>query len=77
MNIKTELLKEHIADYINNHIENFGIDADRIADTVATKMLLEIQGILKNHTLSDFEMVEEIGCVFEKFKIDFGHCHDF
>ena len=30
MNIKTELLKEHIADYINNQIENFGIDADII-----------------------------------------------
>ena len=23
MNIKTELLKKHITDYINNHIENY------------------------------------------------------
>ena len=46
MNIKTELLKEYIADYINNHIE-------------------------------DFEMIEEIVKVFEKYKLDFGSCNDF
>ena len=40
-------------------------------------MLVEIQNIIKNDKYSDFEIVEKIVCVFEKFKIDFGGCHDF
>ena len=77
MKIKTELLKGHLCNIINERIDDFEIDADEIADTIAIKMLAEIQGILKNNDYSDFEMVEEIVCVFERFKIDCGNCHDF
>ena len=77
MNIKTELLKRHITDYINTQIKDFEIDADEIADTTAIKTLAEIQDILRNDNYSDFEIVERIVCVFEKFKIDWGSCHDF
>ena len=77
MEIKTELLKRYIACYINNQIEDFEIDADRIADTLAIKVLSEIQEIIKNDDYSDFEMVEAIVCIFEKYKISFSNCHDF
>ena len=77
MNIKTELLKRHITDYINTQIKDFEIDADEIADTTAIKTLAEIQDILRNDNYSDFEIVERIACVLEKFKIDCGNCHDF
>ncbi len=77
MNIKLELLKSYISDYINNNLEDFEIDASQIADTVAINMLYEIQSIITNETYSDFEAIEEIVCVFEKNKIDFGHRHDF
>ena len=77
MKIKTELLRGYISDFINERIEDFEIDADDIANTVAIKMLSEIQEILKNYNHSDFDTVEEIFCVFEKYKIDFGCCHDF
>lgn len=77
MEIKTELLKSHISNYISSQIHNFEIDADEITNTVAIKMLSEIQDILKNDNYSDFEIVEEIVCVFEKHKIDFGNRHDF
>ena len=77
LRIKAELIKAHIADIINEQIADFEFDADKIADTVAIKMLAEIQDILKNDDYSDFEIVEEIVCVFEKHKIDFGSCHDF
>ena len=76
MNIKTELLKEYIADYINNHIEDFEIDANKITNTVAINILAEIQKIIKNNNYSDFEMIEEIVKVFEKYKLDFGSCND-
>lgn len=77
MKIKAELLRRYIFDFINERIDDFEIDADEIANTVAIKMLSEIQEILKNYNYSDFETVEEIVCVFEKYKIDFGCCHDF
>ena len=77
MNLKLELLKSYISDYINRNLENFEIDASQIADTVATNMLREIQDIIRNEQYSDFDAIEKIVCVFEKNNIDFGFRHDF
>ena len=76
MNIKLELLKDYIWDYINNNLNDFGIEADKIADTVAINMLREIQEIINNE-YTDFDAVEKIVCVFQKYNIDFGSRHDF
>lgn len=77
MNIKKELLKKYIMCLIEENIEDIEIDADKIADTVAINMLSEIRDILKNDEYSDFDAIEEIVCVFEKYKIDVGTRHDF
>lgn len=77
MNIKTELLKNYIIDYINSNIQDFEIDANTIIDTSATNMIFEIQQIIKNDSYSDFEIVEKIVSVFEKYNVDFGSCHNF
>ena len=68
MNIKLELLKKHLTDLISNNIENIRIDAGKIADTTAIVLLSEIQNVLRNENHSDFEAVEEIVCLFEKYK---------
>lgn len=77
MQIKTELLKKNISDYVSENISDFLIDENKIATTVAIEILSQIQSILKNSDYSDFEIVEEIVCIFEKYKIDAGICHDF
>ena len=77
MNIKVELLKNYISDVINSNIKDFDIDASQIADTVAIKMLREIQSIIKNESYSDIDAIEQIVCTFEKYNIDFGGRHDF
>lgn len=77
MDIKVELLRKYISDFIQFRIEDFEIDASKIADTTATQMLLEIQNIISNESYSDFEAMEEIVCVFEKYNIDSGFRHDF
>lgn len=77
MKIKMELLKSYIFDYINNNLENFEIDASQIADTTAVQMLSEIQKVIKDEHYSDFDAIEEIVCIFEKYNIDFGFRHDF
>ena len=48
-----------------------------VVKATATKMLGEIQEIIKNESYSDFEAIEEIVCIFEKYNIDFGSRHDF
>ena len=77
MNIKIELLKSFIKDYIDCKLEDFEIDADKIADTAAIKALAKIRAAIQNESLSDFEVVEEIVTVFEKYDIDSGTRHDF
>ena len=77
MNIKAELIKSYIADTICNSILDFDIDADKIVDTTATRALGEIQQVLQKADLDDFEKIEEIVLIFERYNLDAGAFHDF
>ena len=77
MDIKLELLKSSIADLVTSNIENLDIDADKIADTVAISMLKEILSVIRDESLSDFDIVDSIVTIFENNNIDTGSCHDF
>ena len=77
MDIKLELLRNYITDFVNNKIEDFEIDASQIADTTAIQALNEIQKVIKDESYSDFEAIEEIVCIFERNGLDAGVCHDF
>ena len=71
------IIKGAIFEAITRGLNYAEIDADKIADTTAIKALSEIQQILSDEEKSDFEIVDEIVDVFEKYKLDFGGCHDF
>lgn len=77
MKVKTELVKSHIAsricDYMDDIIE---FDANEITNTKALEILQEIQNVITGD-MDDFEMIEEIVCIFERNNIDAGACHDF
>ena len=77
MNVKLELLRNYISDFITNKIEDFEIDASQIADSTAVQMLSEIQKVIKDENYSDFDAIEEIVCIFEKYNINAGFRHDF
>ena len=77
MNVKVELLKRYISNFIECKIEDFEIDASKIADTTAAQILGEIQAVIKDEDISDFDAIEEIVCIFEKYKISAGCRHDF
>ena len=77
MKIKTELIKDYIADAICNQLTDFEIDEDEIADTRATLILDAVREILLREELSDFEIVDEIVMLFNRCNIDCGSCHDF
>lgn len=77
MEIKVELLKDYITDIIQSKLEDFEIDASLIADTTAIQMLAEIQKVIKDEKYSDFQAIDEIVSIFEKYNIDSGFRHDF
>ena len=78
MKIKTELIKGYIADMVCDSILDFEIGEDKITDTRAIKVLGEIQAVMYgDDKFSDFEMVEQIVSIFNKYNLDCGGCHDF
>ena len=60
-----------------HRLGTIGIDADTIADTTATLILSEIKKIISNENISDFDAIEQIVIIFEKYGIDAGTRHDF
>ena len=77
MKIKIELLKNSISELLCERLADLEIDADKIADTVDLSALSEIKEIISDDKNSDFDAVEKIVCVFEKYGINAGERHDF
>jgi len=75
MNIKLELIQNHINDIIKIIMEDTEIS--KIADTTAITILDEIKSVICNEELADFDAVEEIVQIFEDNNIDCGCRHDF
>ncbi|MGM9937721.1 MAG: hypothetical protein ACI38A_10275 [Candidatus Ornithomonoglobus sp.] len=77
MDIKVELLKNEVAEFVADRLDEMSIDADKIAGTAAIDILSEIRDAIQNDRLSDFEVVERTVQIFEKYHIDAGNRHDF
>ena len=79
MGIKEELIKSAFSEMIIDQMHSVNFNAENIADTLAIKMLGEIQEVLTDNPFEkdDFQRVEEIVSIFEKYHIDIGACHDF
>lgn len=77
MELKLELLTSGILDAIINSLKKSDIDIDCIAQTTAISALEDIRECIKNDNLSDFDVIEEIVNIFEKYHIDCGCRHDF
>lgn len=77
MDIRLELLKSYISEFVNNRLKDFQISATQVADTTAIQIITEIQNVIKDENYSDFEAIEEIVCIFEKYNLDAGSRHDF
>ncbi len=77
MNIKLELIQNHIAKFVQKVFEDNTIDYNTIADTSAIFILKKIKKAIADDSLSDFEAIEEIVCILEENNIDCGGRHDF
>lgn len=77
MDIKLELLRGYVSDFVNSHINDFGVDADKIADSRAIEILSQIQEVVRDDTLDDFYAMEKIVKIFDKYELAFSPRHDF
>ncbi|MBR7164282.1 MAG: hypothetical protein IKD21_04870 [Clostridia bacterium] len=77
MDIKLNLFAGVISEAISDAIEYIPISTDEVNNR-ACKVLEEIQGVIQNEKIeSDFYVVEEIVCIFERYGLDAGFRHDF
>lgn len=78
MDIKLELLAGAISDAINSHIKYIDINADEIICSTALEALAEISLVIQNPEIeNDFDVVDEIIHILDKYNIDTGFRHDF
>ena len=86
MKLKYELLANAVSEAICGKIRMYAdfdglneldIDVNEIADSTAIKALSEIQNVIQNDEISDFDAIEEIVNIFEKYNINAGSRHDF
>ena len=77
-NAVSETIREKIKMYADfNGLNELDIDVNEIADSTAIKALSEIQNVVQNDKISDFDAIEEIVKIFEKYDISAGPRHDF
>ncbi len=69
MNLKIDLIRERVADMVAGQIHDLDIDLNRIANTKAIAMLGEIQAILQNKELENYQMIDEIENIFLENKV--------
>ena len=74
----SEAIYEKIRMYANfDTLDELDIDVNEIADSTAIKALSEIQNVIQNDEISDFDAIEKIVKIFERYNISAGLRHDF
>ena len=74
----SEAIYEQVRMYANfDALNELDIDVNEIADSTAIKALSEIQNVIQNDKISDFDVIEKIVKIFEKYDISALSRHDF
>ena len=74
MRIESELFVNALCEGLRHMLPCTEIE---IAQTTAINALSEIYQVLHEDIENDFEIVEKIVCIFEKYQISSGTTHDF
>ncbi len=68
------ILKE---DKISVDFKNFSFDIEKFTQNECYILLDKTKTVIQDDSLSDFECIEKIVCLFEESKINAGNRHDF
>ena len=77
LNTENELIQKYVLEHLENYFSIYNFNMQEIANTKAITALNAIKEVLSNNNLSDFEAIEEIVCIFDKYGIDTVGRHDF
>ncbi len=78
MDIRLDIFAGAVSDAINSAIRYIYIDTDDAINSIALTALNDISCVICNTDIEDdFDVVEEIVRIFEKYNIDAGSRHDF
>ena len=77
MSVYSDLLANSLCDFIKEELTFKKFNAKKVVNTKAVRILQEIQDVLACDSKSDFDVVEEIVCIFEKYHISAEGRHDF
>ncbi len=73
-----EMIEKELGRVAWQYLKHMTFDKNELILTSSAKALHEIQLVLlsADYSTSDFEIVEKIVCIFEKYGLDAGCCHD-
>ncbi len=78
MDMKLEIFASVVSDAVKNAIEYIDINTDEVVNSSALVVLEEIKSVIVDEKIEDdFDMVEQIVKVLERYNIDTGFRHDF
>jgi len=77
MSVTNELIAHIIAEQFTDLLERKKFELPEQAETIGLCIISEVQQILMDEKLDDFEAIEEIVCLFEKHNLNTGFRHDF
>jgi len=78
MDIKLDIFAGAVSDAINSAIRYIHIDTENVINSVALTALNEIKCVIQNTQIKDdFDVVEKIVRIFEKYNINAGGRHNF
>ena len=77
MDLEVDLLSNELMEIIKRYISETDVPYNQIINSTAVEILKQIQQVLIDCQLSDFERIEKIVCIFKEHHIFCGVCHDF
>lgn len=77
MDVEAELLKSSFCNRLVELIKDFPYDSLDEVSATAIKMIKEIQAVLVNDEYNDYDVVEAIVEIFEKYDVDSGARNDY
>ena len=77
MDITEEILAYELREKLLETVKLCQAYSGDVIQTTAVQCLQAIQAAIKDESKSDFDVVEEIDCIFENYGIDAGIRHDF
>ena len=78
VDIKLEIFAKVVSDAINSAIRDIHMETDDAINSMTLTVLHEIVRVVQNTEIKDdFDVVEKIVCILEKYNINAGDRHDF